>query len=118
MNPAMNRRSLLRFGAGLAATLALGAGGSLTQQRERIGYDAAALEAHIDATTVLLHHDKHHASYVSKLNEALAHSELHGLELTELVAGWHDLLGDFRIAVRNHGGGTLTTAFSGRSLRL
>ena len=49
-------------------------------------YAADALEPHIDATTMNIHHGKHHAGYVAKLNAALeGHDELAAMSLDELV---------------------------------
>jgi Fe-Mn family superoxide dismutase len=68
------------------------------------GYDA--LEPHIDARTMEIHHGKHHATYVNKLNEALAkHPELADQPLAELLAGINAVPEAIRTAVRNHGGG-------------
>jgi Fe-Mn family superoxide dismutase len=69
-------------------------------------YDAAALEPHIDATTMGLHHGKHHATYVKNLNTALKdHGELAKLPLDELLAKLSELPDAIRTAVRNNGGG-------------
>jgi Fe-Mn family superoxide dismutase len=69
-------------------------------------YAYDALEPHIDARTMEIHHSKHHATYVNKLNEALArHPELAGKPLADLLAGINEVPEDIRIAVRNHGGG-------------
>ena len=71
-------------------------------------YDEAALEPHIDAKTMSIHHDKHHASYVSKLNDALApHPELQSKSLNELMRTLDDVPKSIRGAVRNNGGGHL-----------
>ena len=68
------------------------------------GYDA--LEPYIDAKTMELHYTKHHQTYVTKLNEALAkHPELASKPLEELLAGIDAVPEDIRTAIRNHGGG-------------
>lgn len=68
------------------------------------GFDA--LEPHIDAQTMEIHHDKHHAGYVKKLNAALeGHSELQGKEVEELISDLDSVPEEIRQAVRNNGGG-------------
>lgn len=72
----------------------------------KLGYEFDALEPHIDAKTMEIHHDKHHAAYVTKLNEALsAHEELKNLPIEELMSGIDDIPEEIRTAVRNNGGG-------------
>lgn len=69
-------------------------------------YDYAALEPHIDAQTMQLHHDKHHATYVKNLNAALeSYSDLQRYSPEELVTNLNDLPEDIRTTVRNNGGG-------------
>jgi Fe-Mn family superoxide dismutase len=69
-------------------------------------YAFEALEPHIDAQTMQLHHDKHHATYVNKLNEALDKEPgQQGKGLEELLRGIGDVPESIRTAVRNHGGG-------------
>lgn len=69
-------------------------------------YPNNALEPHIDAKTMEIHHDKHHGTYVTKLNEALdKHPELKSKSIEELLAGINSIPEDIRGAVRNHGGG-------------
>ncbi len=69
-------------------------------------YDFAALEPHIDAQTMQIHHDKHHQAYVTNLNAALdKHPELHEKSLDDLVKGIASVPEDIRTAVRNNGGG-------------
>jgi Fe-Mn family superoxide dismutase len=71
-------------------------------------YAYDALEPHIDATTMQIHHDKHHAAYVANLNKAvLPHPDLASQSVEDLVAGWEKLPADIRTAVRNNGGGHL-----------
>ena len=71
-------------------------------------YPNNALEPHIDAKTMEIHHDKHHATYVTKLNEALdKHPELKSKTVEELLSGINSIPDDIRNAVRNHGGGHL-----------
>lgn len=65
-----------------------------------------ALEPHIDARTMEIHHDKHHAAYTNNLNKALEpHSDLHGKSIEELLRDIDSLPADIRTAVRNNGGG-------------
>ncbi len=69
-------------------------------------YAYGALEPHLDAETMRLHHDKHHAAYVSKLNDAVtATPELAGRSVEELLRDLSRVPEAVRTAVRNHGGG-------------
>jgi Fe-Mn family superoxide dismutase len=69
-------------------------------------YAFNALEPHIDAKTMELHHDKHHKTYVEKLNTALAkHPDLASTPLPQLLAGLQKLPEDVRSDIRNNGGG-------------
>jgi Fe-Mn family superoxide dismutase len=69
-------------------------------------YAFDALEPHIDAQTMQLHHDKHHATYVNKLNEALDKEPgQQGKSLEDLLRGIDEVPESIRTAVRNHGGG-------------
>jgi Fe-Mn family superoxide dismutase len=69
-------------------------------------YGFAALEPHIDAQTMQIHHGKHHQAYVNNLNSALdKHPELHKQPLDELLGNINAVPDDIRTAVRNNGGG-------------
>lgn len=69
-------------------------------------YAYDALEPHIDARTMEIHHQKHHAAYVNNLNNALQkHPELQDRTLEELLRGINSVPEDIRTAVRNNGGG-------------
>ena len=69
-------------------------------------YAHNALEPHIDAKTMQIHHDKHHQAYVTKLNEAIEkHPELGDKTALELITDLDSIPEDIRGAVRNHGGG-------------
>ena len=71
-----------------------------------LGYDHDALEPHIDARTMEIHHGKHHQGYTNNLNAALeGHADLHGHSGEQLLAGLADLPEAIRNAVRNNGGG-------------
>ena len=71
-----------------------------------LGYSHDALEPHIDARTMEIHHGRHHAAYTANLNAALkGHPELHGKSANELVADLAALPDGIRMAVRNNGGG-------------
>jgi len=69
-------------------------------------YAFDALEPHIDARTMEIHHDKHHAAYVTNLNKALdGHPELQSQSVEDLLRGIDRVPESIRTAVRNHGGG-------------
>ncbi len=63
-------------------------------------YAHDALEPHIDARTMEIHHGKHHAAYTSKLNDAVQGTPMAGLSIEELLADHCD-----KPAIRNNGGG-------------
>jgi Fe-Mn family superoxide dismutase len=72
----------------------------------QLPYDFAALEPHIDAQTMQIHHGKHHQAYITNLNTALnKHPELSNKSVEELLRGINSVPEDIRTAVRNHGGG-------------
>jgi Fe-Mn family superoxide dismutase len=69
-------------------------------------YDAAALEPHIDAQTMQIHHGKHHQAYVTNLNAALeSHPGLQNLSIEALIGDLSKVPEASRAAVRNNGGG-------------
>jgi len=68
-------------------------------------YAFAALEPHIDARTMEIHHDKHHAAYVTNLNAALEGTEWMDRPIDEVLANLDIIPDDKRMAVRNNGGG-------------
>jgi superoxide dismutase, Fe-Mn family len=69
-------------------------------------YDYTALEPHIDEQTMRIHHDKHHAAYVTNLNAALeGHDDLLALPIEALIADLSRVPEAKRTAVRNNGGG-------------
>jgi Fe-Mn family superoxide dismutase len=70
-----------------------------------LGYAYDALEPHIDARTMEIHHSKHHNAYVTNLNAALEGSDLADKSICELVMGLSEVPEGIRGAVRNHGGG-------------
>jgi superoxide dismutase, Fe-Mn family len=78
----------------------------MPHQLPALPYDAAALEPHIDAQTMQIHHGKHHAAYVNNLNAALEkHPALQGKSAEELLQGLSTVPEEIRTAVRNNGGG-------------
>ena len=69
-------------------------------------YAFNALEPHIDAKTMEIHHDKHHAAYTNNLNAALEkHPEIQGTPVEELLRNIESVPEDIRTAVQNNGGG-------------
>jgi Fe-Mn family superoxide dismutase len=70
-------------------------------------YAFDALEPHIDAQTMQIHHDKHHQAYVDNLNKAIAGTEHENKSLEELIAS----AGKISPAVRNNGGGHWNHSF-------
>ena len=69
-------------------------------------YDYNALEPHIDEQTMRIHHDKHHAAYVTNLNAALEkHPDLQQKSIDDLLKSINSVPEEIRTAVRNNGGG-------------
>ncbi|MEL6151330.1 MAG: superoxide dismutase, partial [Chloroflexota bacterium] len=68
-------------------------------------YAKDALEPHIDAQTMELHHDKHHAGYTKKLNAAIEGTEWESKSIEEILGALDSLPSDKQTAVRNNGGG-------------
>ncbi len=76
-----------------------------------VGYPYDALEPHIDARTMEIHHSKHHAAYTTNLNKALeAHPDLQKKSVEQLVTDLNAVPEAIRNAVRNNGGGYLNHA--------
>ncbi len=72
----------------------------------KLPYAYDALEPYIDAQTMTIHHDKHHAAYVTNLNAAIEkHPELFNKSLEQILMDLNAVPEDIRTAVRNNGGG-------------
>jgi superoxide dismutase, Fe-Mn family len=75
-------------------------------QLPELGYDYDALEPHIDARTMEIHHTKHHNGYTNNLNAALeGKPDYHAYTAEQLLRGLPTLPAEIRTAVRNNGGG-------------
>ncbi len=122
----MNRRSLLKSAGALGCALASSSLAELAAQTPAaapptstspftlppLPYAYDALEPYIDAETMHLHHDKHHASYVAKLNDAVAgHPDLAAKTPEQLVTSLNSIPDSIRTAVRNQGGGDVNHTF-------
>lgn len=71
----------------------------------KLPYEFNALEPHIDAETMEIHHGRHHKAYVDNANKALAGTKLAGLPPEQILARLDDAPDDKRIAIRNNVGG-------------
>jgi superoxide dismutase, Fe-Mn family len=80
----------------------------MAHELPKLPYANDALEPHIDARTMEIHHGKHHQAYVTNLNAALdKHPDLHKSSLESLLSNLSAVPEDIRTAVRNNGGGHL-----------
>ena len=78
----------------------------MTFELPSLPYSEDALEPYIDARTMGIHHDKHHAAYTSNLNKALeGHEALANKSVTEILGDLNSVPESIRTAVRNNGGG-------------
>ena len=68
-------------------------------------YAFDALEPYIDARTMEIHHDKHHAGYTNNLNKAIAGTEWEDKDIVEILSNIDSVPENIRTAVRNNGGG-------------
>lgn len=90
----------------------------MTFELPELGYSYDSLEPFIDEKTMRIHHDKHHAAYVKKLNETLdGHEELQDKPVEDLVRNLNSISESVRTAVRNHGGGHLNHSFFWKLLK-
>jgi superoxide dismutase, Fe-Mn family len=81
-------------------------------------YAFDALEPSIDAQTMQIHHDKHHAAYVANLNKAvIGHPDLAAKTVEELVSNLDAVPAEIRAAVRNQGGGHANHSFFWRMMK-
>src|SRR5512135_1926108 len=108
----MTRRDALKTTALATAALSVLPATSVVAQTNPpfalapLPYAFDALEPHIDARTMEIHHDKHHAAYVTNLNKALEQApDLQKKSLEDLLRGIEAVPEGIRAAVRNHGGG-------------
>lgn len=110
MNP-FTRRDLFRTTAAGAALLALPRLAPAAEPAKalytlpKLPYTFDALEPHIDAQTMEIHHDRHHKAYVDNLNKAVAGTDWAGKPVAELLMSLDKLPEKVRTAVRNNGGG-------------
>ncbi len=78
----------------------------MAYQLPDLPYANDALEPHIDARTMEIHHDRHHAAYVNNVNNAIqGHSDLESKSIEDLLRDIDSVPQDIRTAVRNNGGG-------------
>src|SRR5277367_4987160 len=92
-----------------ATSTGQGAAPQMTYVLPPLPYSFDALEPHIDAKTMEIHHDKHHGAYVTNLNKALeGQAGLASLSLDELMGKIDTVPENIRTAVRNNGGGHWT----------
>lgn len=78
----------------------------MAHELPELGYAKDALEPHIDATTMEIHHGKHHATYIAKLNGAIeGNADLEAKSIEDLIANLEAVPENIRGAVRNNGGG-------------
>src|ERR1051325_7646397 len=78
----------------------------MAHELPKLPYAFEALEPHIDQQTMQIHHDKHHQTYVTNLNNALADSpDLANLSVEDLIKNLDRVPEASRTAVRNNGGG-------------
>jgi Fe-Mn family superoxide dismutase len=83
-----------------------------------LDYDYDALEPHFDAETMKVHHDKHHAAYVARLNQAVAAAPgLESKSLEEILAAIDSAPEPVRNDLRNHGGGHYNHALFWQTLK-
>lgn len=107
----LNRRELMAVAGACGVTAVFGATArpALAEATlPKLGYAADALEPYIDARTMEIHHGKHHQTYITNLNKALADQpKLQAMPLEKLLADLASVPEAIRTAVRNNGGGHL-----------
>jgi len=77
----------------------------MTHTLPKLPYAYNALEPHIDAKTMEIHHTKHHQAYIDNLNKAITGTKYESMDIHELLKKINDVPENIRTIVRNHGGG-------------
>lgn len=77
----------------------------MTHELPSLGYEYNALEPHIDAKTMEIHHTKHHQGYINKLNAAIQGTDLDGKDVQDILKDVSSIPENIRTAVQNNGGG-------------
>ena len=77
----------------------------MTYTLPKLDYDYAALEPHIDAKTMEIHHTKHHQAYITKVNAALEGTKFEGKAIEDILKNIDQLPEGIKGAVQNNGGG-------------
>ena len=108
--PALNRRQLIAGATALSAVVIADRGWGQTSSGPfhlpKLPYAPTSLQPTIDAKTMELHHDRHHAAYVNNLNAAVKdHGEVAKQPLQTILANLQNVPDSIRTAVRNNGGG-------------
>jgi Fe-Mn family superoxide dismutase len=109
-NASLTRRKFLAGSAAVAAVALAREAHAQTAsgpfQLPALGYPFNALEPHIDARTMEIHHDRHHAAYVANLNNAVKdHSNIASMPLQDILAKLAEMPEAIRTMLRNNGGG-------------
>jgi superoxide dismutase, Fe-Mn family len=109
-NASLTRRKFLAGSAAVAAVALAREAHAQTAsgpfQPPALGYPFNALEPHIDARTMEIHHDRHHAAYVANLNNAVKdHSNIASMPLQDILAKLAEMPEAIRTMLRNNGGG-------------
>jgi Fe-Mn family superoxide dismutase len=99
------RHFLITSGAVASSILIPGKVSAAALELPKLPYAPEALEPHIDALTMTIHHDKHHAAYLTKLNDALAAASLTASDPATLIKDISALPKEHQMAIRNQGGG-------------
>ncbi len=120
MTTKLSRRNVLKWSLATAAVTGIGQtyAETVTHSLPALGFDPAALEPHVDAATMTIHHSKHHAAYITKLNEALAaHPDWAAWSINALMPKLRDVKDiTLQTTLRNHGGGHWNHSFFWKSL--
>ncbi|MFM2171849.1 MAG: hypothetical protein RI957_2078 [Verrucomicrobiota bacterium] len=115
MKENLTRRSVLKWSLATAVVAGVGHAHAelITHTLPPLGFDPGALEPHVDVATMNIHHTKHHAAYIAKLNEALApHENLSSLSLDALMPRLSETKDiALQTTLRNHGGGHWNHSF-------
>ena len=107
----LNRRKLILGGAAIAGAalyprIVVAQAPAAPFKLDPLPYPTNALEPHIDARTMEIHHGRHHQAYVTNLNNAVKdHSNVAGMQLQDILAKIGEMPEAIRTAIRNNGGG-------------